>query len=156
MCDQEVADPFVLQARLPVVFVDEQRVEVPVGEQCQEFGDARLDQVDAGRLQRLQEPARQSERERERQATEREAWPGVARRPIGKRATDDHEGTGLCGLTRRQALWEGRAALGSGGPLLAATVSRTRGLSAQAITCPSIGADAMNCPNADFNSDSVP
>ena len=48
---------------LPVVFVALDRVEALVGEQREQPRDAGLDQVDAGRFQRLDEAARQAERD---------------------------------------------------------------------------------------------
>src|SRR5256884_2406990 len=59
--DQEVADALVLDRRLLVVAVDEHGPAVSVRQQVDEPRDTGLDQIDAGRLERLHESTRQSD-----------------------------------------------------------------------------------------------
>ena len=61
--DDEVADRFVLKAHLVVEPVDQDRVGLAHRKEVEELGDRRLDEMDAGRFQRFEEPARQAERE---------------------------------------------------------------------------------------------
>ncbi len=63
MEDHEIADVLELVLRLRVIFVHFGGLEAAPGEQIERLGDAGLDQVDAGRLERLQEAARESERD---------------------------------------------------------------------------------------------
>ena len=62
MEDDEVADVLEHVLHLAVIFVALERVEAPVREQREQLGDAALDEVDAGRFERLDEPARQAQR----------------------------------------------------------------------------------------------
>ena len=61
--DHEVADALDLIDRLLVVLVDVDLREIPAGKHADQLGDAGLDQVDAGRFQRLQEAAGQANRD---------------------------------------------------------------------------------------------
>jgi hypothetical protein len=57
----EVADALVLEARLAVVFAALDLVEAAVREEVDQALDRRLDQMDAGRLDRLEEAAGQAD-----------------------------------------------------------------------------------------------
>ncbi len=59
---QEIAHAPEFELEDPVVAVDIGRLEMAVGEELQQHGDAALDQVDAGGFQRLQEARRQPQR----------------------------------------------------------------------------------------------
>jgi len=59
MEDDEVADVLHHLLHLPVVLVSLDRIEATVREEGQQLRDPALDEVDARRLQRLDEPARQ-------------------------------------------------------------------------------------------------
>jgi hypothetical protein len=61
--DDEVADEFDLGPGLGVEFVDVALADALRGEVLQQAHDGALDQVDAGRLDRLQEAARQADRD---------------------------------------------------------------------------------------------
>ena len=61
--DDEVADVLEQSLHPPVVLVALDRVEALVGEQASGSADAALDEVDAGRFQRLDEAARKAERD---------------------------------------------------------------------------------------------
>ena len=63
MQDQEIADRAPFEIGLAVELGDVRRVEAGAREQAQQPGDARLDQMDAGRFERLHEPRRQPERD---------------------------------------------------------------------------------------------
>src|SRR5437588_13035403 len=59
MQDEEVADALELESRLAVVALDQHRTEAAVGHEVEQSRDPGLDQIDAGRLERLHETARQ-------------------------------------------------------------------------------------------------
>ena len=61
--DDEIPDLLVFQPQQPVVFVALGTGETGIGEQAQQARDARLHQMDAGRLQRFQKAAREPQRD---------------------------------------------------------------------------------------------
>ena len=60
--DDEVAHVLEFEPRLPIIFVDVGRGETGRREQRQQLVDAGLDQMDAGRFQRLEEAGRRPDR----------------------------------------------------------------------------------------------
>ena len=62
MQDQEIANTLVFGAQDLVVTVDFGAAVIAIGEQRQEHGDAALDEVNAGGLQRFEKTRRQSDR----------------------------------------------------------------------------------------------
>src|SRR5690606_25247266 len=63
MQHEEITDAFELPGHGAIVWLDLDRGDVAIGEERHEVGEAALDQVDAGRLERLEESGRQPERE---------------------------------------------------------------------------------------------
>jgi hypothetical protein len=59
--DQEIADRVKLEIHLPIEFVHECPIAMPVGKERDQLRNTDLNEVYAGRLERLQEPARQAE-----------------------------------------------------------------------------------------------
>jgi hypothetical protein len=99
MEDDEVAHVLEHVLHLPIIFVPLDRVEAPVGEQSEQLGDAALHEVDAGRFQRLDEAARQAERDDVRVPGEAAAAGGEAEVPrLGERLRlelGEQQGLGL-------------------------------------------------------------
>ena len=62
MEDDEVPDALVLEVRPPVELVDVDGIEATRGKEAGEADDDRLNEVDAGRLERLEEAARKTDR----------------------------------------------------------------------------------------------
>src|SRR5688572_26737089 len=62
MQDQEVPDSFELQFHEAVIFIPQHRIAAAIWKQLEQMGNRTLDQVNAGRLERLQKAARQPDR----------------------------------------------------------------------------------------------
>src|SRR3546814_3022116 len=72
MHDDEIAQAFVFHGRLAIVEIDIGLVEIAIGKQRQQFRQPRLDEMDAGRFERLDkargEPQRSEEHTSELQS----------------------------------------------------------------------------------------
>src|SRR6185437_2199424 len=60
---EEVADALILECHAPVVGVDMRLSEAAIGKEVHQHDSAALDHMDAGGLQRLEEPRRQADRD---------------------------------------------------------------------------------------------
>src|SRR5215203_6797582 len=61
--DDEIANELIFGNQQVVVLLDLNRVETGVGKQCEDPEYSLLDQVDAGRFKRFDEPARETDRD---------------------------------------------------------------------------------------------